>query len=60
MGQGCKEQAGGVNSQPNQAQPTFLFIPVLEIELCARSMFKLVSPAFVLKNKNLQHEIYSS
>ena len=60
MGQGSvgSKQVVSIVKQ-NRPRPTFHFIPVLATKTRAL-YFKFVSPAYVLKNKILQHKSYSS
>ena len=60
MGQGgAKSRMGGVNSKASQAQPN---VPSsLSLRQKKRALLvQTVTPAYVLKNKILQHESYSS
>ena len=60
MGQGVQIAQWEV-SIARQARPSPThFVPNLWKQNNARFLFKLVTPAYVLKNKNLQHESYSS
>ena len=60
MGQGgSNNRMGGVKSQASQAHPNVTSSLSFR-QKNARAMYKLVTPAYVLKNKILQHESYSS
>ena len=60
MGQGGAESTkGGANSQPEPG-PAQLTSSLTSDQTKTRALFKLGNPAYVLKNKNLQHESYSS
>ena len=60
MGQGgAKSKQGGCQKQ---GRPGPAHVPASSLNFeqkCARSATQIVSPTYVLKNKNLQHESYS-
>ena len=60
MGQGVQKASMGV-SKARQARPNPHSTSSLSLrQKYARAMYKLVSSTYVLKNKILQHESYSS